>query len=721
MKRAAYFATFCCAISLLACQKEPSKTNTSWSVYKGGPEANQFSSLAQIDTSNIAQLQVAWTYHTGDADTINSSQIQCNPIVVEGVLYGTSPQLKLFALDAKTGKQLWVFNPLDSLPKEKRLFFIINNSRGVAYWASADKTDSRLFYTAGVNLYCINAKTGEPVKEFGNNGLTDLREGLDQPNIIDPFITATSPGIVYKDLLIMGSRVDEGPEAAPGHIRAYDVRTGHRRWIFHTIPHPGEPGHETWEDSSAYNFIGGANAWSGFSLDEKRGLVFAATGSASFDFYGGKRLGNGLYGNCVLALEAATGKLRWHYQTIHHDVWDRDLSSPPALVSFKKDGKMVDACAVTTKTGYVYVFDRETGRPIFPIEERPMPTASGLVGEKLSPTQPHPTVPVPFVRQIMTEQDLNPLLSPESFAEVKQRWSGYLNDHPFNPPSLQGTIELPGLDGGGEWGGPTFDPTTGILYVNANEMAWIIRSVELEKGKQGPQTLAQAGEHFYKTNCMTCHAPDRKGSGNNATLVGMGQKYTPASFDTLLQTGRRMMPAFRHLGEAERKAVAAYILELPEATKQPYTGPKPAPDPREVPYAIAGYDKFLSREGLPAISPPWGTLNALDLGTGEWLWKKTLGNDPAFPNAKEPTGTENYGGSVVTAGGLLFIAATKDGMFRAFNKRTGALLWETKLPNPAFATPAVYELDGKQFVVVACGGGKLGTKSGDSYVAFALP
>ncbi len=720
MRQAARLLSICCAIGIAACQPEESPTNTTWSTYKGGSGANQYSSLAQIDTNNVTSLEVAWTYHTGDADTVNNSQIQCNPIVVDGVLYGTSPQLKLFAVDAATGKERWVFNPLDSIPGQKFMFFILNNSRGVAYWANADKSDTRIFYTAGSNLYCINAKTGKPVEEFALNGLLDLHEGLDRPNIQNLYVSATTPGIIYKDLIIMGSRVDEGPEAAPGHIRAFDVRTGKRRWIFHTVPHPGELGFETWEDTTAYQFIGGANAWSGFSLDEKRGIVFAVTGSASFDFYGGKRLGDNLFANSLLALDAATGKLRWHFQSIHHDVWDRDFSSPPALVTIKKDGKKVDVCALTTKTGYVFLFERETGKSIYPIEERPVPTGSDLVGEKLSPTQPYPTKPAPFVRQLMTEQDINPLLPPESQAEVRQRFNSYLNDHMYNPPSLQGTVFLPGLDGGGEWGGPSVDPTTGILYVNANEMAWVIRSVKLEEDTEAPKTVGQAGERLYRAMCMTCHGPDRKGSGNNPTLVGVEPKYSPASFDTLLQSGRRMMPAFRQLSEVERSAVAAFILNLPKEKNKPYTGPKLYEAPTKVPYSIAGYDKFLSKEGLPALSPPWGTLNALDLNTGEWLWKKTLGNDPAFAHLTVQTGTENYGGSVVTAGGLLFIGATKDGMFRAFNKRTGELLWEKKLPNAAYATPAVYEVGGKQYVVIACGGGKMKTKSGDSYVAFAL-
>jgi quinoprotein glucose dehydrogenase len=707
-------------LAIAAACKPEAPTRNDWPVYKGGPEANQYSSLAQIDTANVSNLQVAWTYRTGDADTANHSQIQCNPIMVDGVLYGTSPQMKLFAVDAATGQQKWAFNPMDSLPGSKFIFFILNNSRGVAYWSSADKKDKRIFYTAGDHLFCINADTGKPIGSFAEGGRLDLHTGLDM-EAGSFFVTATTPGIIYKDLIIMGIRVDEGPDAAPGHIRAFDVRTGERRWIFHTVPHPGEPGHETWDDPKAYQFIGGANAWSGFSLDEKRGLVFCGTGSASYDWYGGKRLGNGLYANCLLALDANTGKRRWHFQLVHHDVWDRDCSSPPTLVRANKDGKMVDAVALSTKTGFIYLFERETGEPIYPIEERPVPTASDLAGERLSPTQPFLTKPAPFVRQNMTEADINPLLPPASQEEVRQRFRSYKHGHTFNPPSLQGTVFLPGLDGGGEWGGPSYDPTTNLLYVNANEMAWVIRSVELEKPGKGQMSVGKAGELVYRANCMTCHGPEMLGSGNNPKLAGISRKYTIGAFDTLIQSGRRMMPAFRHLAEAERKAIAAYVLDLPKEKTKPYTGPQPADDPRMLPYSIAGYDKFMSKEGLPALGPPWGTLNALDLNTGEWRWKKTLGNDPAFPNAKEPTGTENYGGSVVTAGGLLFIAATKDGMFRAFNKHTGALLWETKLPNPAFATPAVYEVNGKQYVVVACGGGKLGTVSGDSYVAFALP
>ncbi|MDB5207595.1 MAG: PQQ-binding-like beta-propeller repeat protein [Flavisolibacter sp.] len=707
------------SISLLvlsACKQK--KAYTGWATAKGSAEAIHYSSLTEIDTTNVTQLEVSWEYHTGDADTVHHSQIQCNPIVIDGILYGTSPQMKLFAIDAASGKEKWVFNPFDTLAGNKVAFFIMNNSRGVAYWTDGAE-DKRIYYTAGSQLYCINAANGKPVATFGDSGRLDLHDGLDR-DVKDLFVTSTSAPTIYKDLLITGTRVDEGPAAAPGHIRAFDVRTGKRRWIFHTIPYPGEPGFESWEDTTAYKFIGGANAWSGFSLDVERGILFAPIGSASYDFYGGKRLGNNLFANSLLALDAGTGKRLWHFQQIHHDVWDRDLSSPPALVQLKKEGKTIDAVALTTKSGFVFLFERETGKSIYPIEERPVPTTSDLTGEKLSPTQPYPTKPSPFMRQSMTEGDINLFLSDSSYADIKTRRASYKNDNMWHPPSLQGTIMFPGLDGGSEWGGPSYDPETNMLYVNANEMPWLITSIAVKNKAAAKENYGQAGMRLYQSNCMTCHGREQQGSGNFPALTGAEKKYSLAAFDALLQSGRRMMPAFKQLNTGEREAIASFVLNETALKNKPFVATI-KDDPTSLPYSITGYHKFLSKEGYPAISPPWGTLNALDLNTGEWIWKKTLGNDTSFKKAKAPTGTENYGASVVTAGGLLFIGATKDGKFRAFNKRTGTLLWEYNLPAPAYATPAVYELAGRQYIVIACGGGKMGTKSGDSYVAFALP
>jgi quinoprotein glucose dehydrogenase len=705
------------AIFTFGCTQK--KDYKGWPQYKGSNENIHYSSLNEVDTGNVKQLQVAWTYHTRDADSANHSQIQCNPIVIDGVLYGTTPKMKLFAIDAATGREKWQFNPFDSLARDKRMFFIMNNSRGVAYWGNGD--DKRVFYAAGPYLYCINAATGKTVNSFGDKGKIDLHDGLGR-DVADLFVTASSPPIIYGDIMIMGTRVDEGSHAAPGHIRAYNVRTGKQLWIFHTIPHPGEPGYETWEDPNAYKFIGGANVWSGFSLDEKRGIVYGCTGSASYDWYGGNRLGNNLYADCLLALEAKTGKLIWHFQDIHHDVWDKDIPSAPALVTIKKDGKDIEAVAITTKTGFIFTFDRVTGKPVYDIVEKPVPTFTDLAGEKLSKTQPYPTLPAPFMSQQLTESNINPYLPDSSKQQVLKAFRNYKTDHMFNSISLQGTVVYPGLDGGAEWGGPSYDPESGILYVNANQMAWIIQAIPLNNKETANETNLQAGQRLFKANCMTCHAADRKGSGTFPSLINIERKYKPASFDTLLQSGRRMMPAFRQLKAVERKAIASYVLNISAEQPKPFINTDSHKDDVfKVPYSIVGYNKFLSKEGYPAIAPPWGTLNAINLNTGKLVWKTTLGNDPVFPHGKEDSGTENYGASVITKGGLLFIAATKDGKFRAFNKKTGKLLWEVTLRAPGYATPSVYELNGRQYIVIACGGGKMNTRSGDSYVAFALP
>lgn len=703
-----------------SCRQSEKKSFNGWPAYGGGNENIHYSSLTQIDTNNVEQLKLAWEYHTGDVDTANHSQIQCNPIMIDGMLYGTSPKMKLFAIDASTGKEKWVFNPFDSLTGNKVMFFVLNNCRGVAYWTDGNQ-DKRIFYTAGSWLFSVDALTGKLIKSFGDSGRIDLHDGLDR-DVKDLFVTSTTPPAVYKDILIMGTRVDEGPAAAPGHIRAFDVRTGKLRWIFHTIPHPGELGYETWDDTAAYKHIGGANAWSGMSLDEKRGILFASTGSASFDFYGGTRTGNNLFADCMLALDANTGKRIWHFQDVHHDLWDRDFSSPGMLVTVTRNGKQIDAIATTTKTGFVFVFNRETGEPVFPIEEKPVPTETDLVGEKVSPTQPFPSMPKAFVRQSFTEKDINNLLPDSSYQDIKKKLASYKTGIMFTPPSTQGTVIFPGFDGGGEWGGPSFDPETGLLYVNANEMPWVLTMVDLKKTEKKNETFLEAGQRLYKATCMACHGPDRKGSGNFPSLINVEKKYSEDSFNILISSGRRMMPAFQQLTSDEKGAIASFVLSLKKNQAKKFIPiPNPEDPYRKLRYSITGYNKFLSKEGYPAIAPPWGTLNAINLNTGEMVWKDTLGSYPEFAAKGIRTGTENYGGSVITAGGLLFIGASRDGKFRAYNKRTGKLLLETTLPAPAFATPAVYEHNGKQYVVIACGGGKLHTESGDSYVAFALP
>lgn len=711
---------FC--VVLTSCTNSEEKY-TGWQVYNGGKEGLKYSSLTQINTTNVNQLQVAWTYHTGDADTVHHSQIQCNPIMVDGVLYGVGPQMKLFAVDAATGIQKWVFdvNAKTQFDSNRSAFHNMINSRGIAYWSDG-ANDKRIFFTGGSNTFAIDATTGKPIPSFGDNGSIDLHDNLGR-DVKNLFVVNTSPGTVYKNLLILGTRVDEAPPAAPGHIRAYDVVTGKLQWIFHTIPHPGEEGYETWEDKDAWQHIGGGNTWSGFSLDEDRGILFAPTGSASYDFYGGKRKGANLYANCLLALDAATGKRIWHFQFMHHDLWDKDLPTPPALITITRNGKKIDAVAQTTKNGMVYTFERETGKPIFDIEEVPVPTETDLEGESVWPTQPIPTSPKPFVRQTLTENDLNPYLDSIELVEIKEKMKGYRYGNMFLPPGKVPSLVFPGYDGGGEWGGAAFDPQTEILYVNANEMAWVMKMNENKIPTPKKESLLEAGHRLYNQNCLACHGADRKGTGNNPTLLDINSKYKVVDFVDLLNSGRRMMPAFNQLTIEEKNALASFILDLKTEQKKEFKQqPKPFDSVNYVPYKISGYNKFLSKEGYPAISPPWGTLNAINMSTGELVWKTTLGEYPEL-KAKgiSATGTENYGGPAVTAGGLVFIAASRDNKFRAFDKATGKILWEYTLPASGFASPAVYEWKGKQYIVIACGGGKLNTKSGDAYLAFALP
>jgi len=718
--------TFSLVVIVAASCKAPVKESyRNWEVYGGTKDAMHYSSLTEVDTNNVSQLLVAWTYHTGDADTASHSQIQCNPIVIDGILYALTPKMKMFAVDAATGKQIWVFDPktyiaVDTNEQKRLSMQFTNTGRGVTYWTDG-KDDKRVFYTAGPYLICINAVTGNAVNTFGNNGRIDLHDGLGR-DVKDRYITSNTPGVIYKDLLILGTRVAEDATAAPGHLRAYNVVTGKQEWIFHTIPQPGEFGYDSYEDKNAWQHLGSANNWAGMSVDEQRGIVFVPTGSVAADFYGGKRLGDDLFANCVLALDAATGKRIWHFQTVHHDVWDRDLPAIPVLATITKDGKKIDAVVQTTKSGFIFLFDRKTGKPIYPVEEKPVPTQSELLGEKLSSTQPFTTLPKPFVRQVLNEDDLNNLIPDSSYNDIKKRLASYKNGNMFNPPSKEGTVIFPGFDGGAEWGGPAFDPSTGILYVNASEMPWILTMIDVKNDKINNETYLQAGQRLYMQRCVSCHGPERKGGGNYPSLIDVNKKYNAAAFNQLVSNGRKMMPAFNTLSDEEKNAIASFILDMKNIQNKKFIPPPETKDPYlQLPYTNTGYNKFLTKEGYPAVKPPWGTLTAINLNTTQVVWKDTLGDYPELKARGIHSGTENYGGPVVTAGGLVFIAATSDSKIRAFNKRTGQLLWEADLPASGFATPAVYNVSGKQYLVIACGGGKLKTKSGDAYVAFALP
>jgi len=609
-------STWLAASAWPAAAPPASKTEGEWRTSGGNLAGMRYSPLDQINHSNVHKLQVAWTYHTGDGRDKPSTTIECTPLVVNGVMYLTTAQLKLCALEAATGKLLWQFDPFEGLGEDTPR----GVNRGVAYWE--DGNDQRIFFVARARLMAFDARTGKLIHEFGQGGRVDLTNGLGR-DLRDLTYDVTSPGIIYKNLIIVGSMCGEGPEpAAPGHVRAFDVRTGVMAWIFHTIPRAGEPGNETWEDNS-WRTAGAANDWGGMTVDEKRGWVFLSTGSAAFDFYGGQRLGQNLFANCVIALDASTGKRLWHYQVVHHDLWDRDLPCPPALVTLKINGKSVDAVVQPTKFGQLFVLERETGKPLYPVAEQPVPE-SDVPGEKAWATQPQSLKLPPYTRQVFKEDDVTNI-SPEAHAAALGTFQKSRSGT-WQPPSAQGTIIFPGFDGGSNWGGGSFDPTTSWYYINSHDEPWIL------------------------------------------TLV-------------------------------------------------------PAPDGAGYPYTHTGYNHFVDAEGYAAIKPPWGQLTAYNLNKGEIVWQAVLGEfQELTARGLPPTGTQNIGGSVVTAGGLVFIGATQDEKFRAFDKTNGKVLWEAQVPAGGYASPCTYEVKGKQYVIIAAGGGgKLRTRSGDAYVAFALP
>ncbi len=673
--------------ALGACSKGKS---ADWPVYGGDEAHTHFSTLAQITPQNVQQLEVAWTFDTGDA--FEGSEMQANPVVVDGVLYGTTPKLQVFALNAATGKRLWMFDPNNGKPATSRI-----RHRGVVV------TGNRVIFNYRNRLYALDKATGTTVKSFGDSGWVDLRAGLGRP-VEGLSVSASTPGVVFEDLFIIGSSVPEALPSAPGDIRAYDVNTGALRWSFHTIPHPGEFGYDTWPED-AWKVAGGANAWSGVTIDSERGMVFAATGSASYDFYGANRKGDNLFANTVLALDARTGKRIWHFQGLRHDLWDRDFPAQPTLVTVQHDGQPVDAVAQITKTGHVFLLDRMTGTPLFPIEERTMPSAT-LEGEWTSPTQPFPVLPPPFARQELTEDGLTDR-TPEARAAALETFSAYRTTHPFQTPNATGTIIFPGVDGGGEWGGPAFDPGTWLLYVNSNEMAWLLKLVP------------RSDESLYAANCASCHGEQRQGTGIGPSLVDIGERRSRDEIRSMIREGTGRMPAFASAMDGGAvNDVVDYLITGRDSSKR-----NVGSTPFALPYRTAFFDIFLDHEGYPGIKPPWGTLNAIDLNKGEIRWSIPFGEYPKLAaQGITNTGTDNYGGAIVTENGLLFIAATTyDNKIRAFDKQDGSLLWEATLPAAGNATPSTYMVNGRQYLVIACGGGKNGAPSGGTYVAFALP
>ena len=663
--------------------------SVAWPVYGGNTDHTHYTTLSQISPANVAKLQVAWTYDTHDE--FKGSEMQSNPIIVDGVLYAMTPRQQAFALDAATGKELWRFDPNNGRAPTSRIRY-----RGVVV------TGDRVMFNYRNRLYALDRKTGRPIPTFGDSGWVDLRAGLGRP-VEGLSVSSSTPGVVFEDLFITGSTVPEALPSAPGDIRAYDVKTGALRWTFHTIPHPGEFGYDTWPPD-AWKITGGANAWAGVTIDVKHAMLFAATGSASFDFYGANRVGDDLFANSVIALDARTGKRIWHFQGLHHDLWDRDFPAAPTLVTVTRNGRQVEAVAQITKTGHVWVLDRMKGTPLFPVEERQMPPAV-LDGERTSPTQPFPVLPPPFARQRLTEDQLTDR-TPEAHAAALKIFTAYKTDDPFDPPNTRGTIIFPGVDGGGEWGGPAFDPQTGLLYVNSNEMAWLLKMVP------------RNDRSLYGSNCASCHGDDRKGTAEAPSLDGIASRKTREEVAQVIREGTGRMSAFA--GILDNVAVNDLVNYLMTGQDIAATA---ATNPFFLKYRSTGFDIFLDHEGYPGIKPPWGTLNAIDLNSGAIRWTIPFGEYPKLAaQGITNTGTDNYGGAIVTQNGLLLIGATTyDNKFHAYDKRTGTLLWEATLPAAGNATPSTYVVNGRQYIVIACGGGKNDAPSGGRYVAFALP
>lgn len=698
----AVVAAWLVGVGLVFTEHKPRGATVDWASYGGPAAGGRYSPLTQINTQTVADLKEVWRFDAGVGG------LQTSPLVVGRTLYGYTTSQKVIALDGASGRMLWTFDA--KVPAKQP-------ARGLSYWSQGQ--ERRLFAGVMSDLYALDPATGQPIRSFGEGGKIDLRKDLGN-DFTQNATYLTSPGVIYKDLIIVGFRTSENKPAAPGAVRAYDVRTGKLRWIFHTIPRPGQAGQETWP-AEAWKTGGGANVWAGMAVDQARGIVFAPTGSAVNDFYGADRQGDNLYANSLVALDAATGKRIWHFQGVHHDIWDRDFPSPPALVTVTKDGRRIDAVAQTSKQGFVFLFERATGKPLFPIEERPFPR-SDVPGEYASPTQPIPLAPEPFARQRLTV-DLLTTRTPEAHAWAAEAFKSLRGGGLFAPFAVDAqTIVFPGFDGGAEWGGPAVDPK-GVIYINANDVAWTGGLTKID-----PTLGTSPGAFTYQDQCSACHGADRKGSPPEfPSLVDIGQRLPAVEIRKILDGGRGRMPAFPAMPDEVKTKLIAYLRgedgppPMAGAEREVETKASPADLPA---YRFTGYKKFLDPDGYPAVKPPWGTLNALDLNTGRYLWKIPLGEYPELAaKGLANTGSENYGGPIVTAGGLVIIGATiYDRKLRAFDSATGKLLWQGALPYAGNATPVTYMIDGRQYIVIAASGArdKKGPQ-GAAYVAFALP
>ena len=709
---------------------------TDWGIYRGDKKGHQYSSLDQINAQNVHLLEPVWEYHHGDPDRPG---IYSNPIIIDGLLYFNTPQMNTIALNAVTGEEVWRFNPSEYNDGE----VVRSRSRGVIFWEDENDNNQRIFSSVRDRVYALDAETGELIEPFGQESdsqFIDLRQNLQVPPELAN-VEITSQGAVYQDYLIIPGRVPEGNSTTPGSVRAYNALTGEFEWIFNTVPLEGQFGYDTWEWEENMHY-GGANPWGGVTIDEERGWVFAATGSAAGEFaYGGSRKGRNLFSSTVLALDATTGERQWHYQVIRHDIFDYDLPPAPILTTITTEDGPRDVAIQMTKMGLIFVLDRDTGEPVFPVVDRPVP-ASNVPGEEAWPTQPYPVLPPPLVRQQLFESDLTDI-TPESHAHVLEIFKQHETGSLYTPASRAGTITTPGHLGGMQWHGGAFDPETNVLYVNANEAPTIHTLLPLKSDNMiADQSAVQRGQNIYNANCTACHGLNKQGNPPSFPPL-TDLQYDDGEIESIIKDGLGGMPPFSQFSDEELNDLTAYLqsnLEETEIRKTNTSSAQEVENTDDAPPTWSGGDGvwewstttpqysnnapfFVDHMGYPAIKPPWGTLNAVDLGTGQILWKKPLGEHPELVEMGiRNTGTINMGGAVLTAGNLIFIGATMDEKFRAFDKFTGEVLWEYQLPAGGYATPSVYEIDGKQYVVIAAGGGaKPGTPLGDSIIAFALP